>query len=307
LLIVLAVCAAVIAIIIALIPHEPKYDGRALSEWIKDSAPQKSPDPKTTSAVEAVRHIGTNGLPWLMKWISAKEPPAWQLKLTTANSRLPRWVRLRLLPSLFGINSYYAHRRMALDGFLILGPVASPAVPALLQMVGSSSGDSPAKGALGSIGTAGLAQTLGVLTNRAGAPAVRAAAADWLRVNPEFGRAAVVPALEQCLREKDAKVAKAAAHALVRLSAEPEPVVPFFIKLLQTGDILSRCDAAENLGAFREKARDAVPALVTALNDSDWYVRRAATKALFLIAPEALEQAIPGSVAAMKQSHEFGR
>src|SRR5215468_1695760 len=105
LLIVLAVLAAIIAIVVALIPREPKYHGRTLSEWIKDSAPRKSPDPETTRAIEAVRHIGTNGLPWLLKWISAKEPADWQVNLTTANVRLPRWVRLQLLPSLFGINS----------------------------------------------------------------------------------------------------------------------------------------------------------------------------------------------------------
>jgi len=115
LLIVVAVCAALIAVIVALVPREPKYDGRTLSEWIKGAAPRRSPDPEQTRAIEAVRHIGTNALPCLIKWIGAKPPPDWQLKLTTANLWLPRWIRLRLLPSLFGINSHNARRRLALD------------------------------------------------------------------------------------------------------------------------------------------------------------------------------------------------
>lgn len=304
LLIILAVCAAAIALVLALIPREPRYDGRALSEWIRDSAPRPSPEPETTRAVAAVRHIGTNGLPWLIKWISYQSPPGWKLKLIAASEKLPGWIRAGIVTQLLGERSYETRRRLALDGFLILGPAASPAVPDLLQMTDSTSSSSPATGALESIGLASLAPTLSALTNRANAPALRAAAADWIRIlEPEFDCGPIVPVLAECVRERNPVVAKAAARALVRSGAETELTVQFFIKLLQSGDVLGRCDAAENLSVLRDKARRAVPALLIALNDSDWYVRKEATKALYWIEPDALEKAIPGSVAAIKAAN----
>jgi hypothetical protein len=302
LLIVLAGVAVIIASVVALIPREPKFQGRTLSEWIKESAPHKSPDPETTRALEAVRHIGTNGLPWLIKWISATEPPTWKINLTTANVRLPQWLRLRVLPRLLGLNSYHYHRRLALDGFLILGPQASPAVPDLLRKK-----DPWTLGALQSIGLATLEPTLGVLTNRANAPPLRVAAANWVgSIDEKIDLTRAVPALAQCVRERDPSVDKESAKTLVKLGADPDLTVGFFANLLQHGDVVSRCEAAENLRLLRDKARAAVPALVSATKDPDWYVRRAAIITLFKIDPDALEKAIPGSVANINKTHAVG-
>jgi hypothetical protein len=295
LLIILTACAAVIAIVAALIPREPKYDGRTLSEWIKDAAPHHSPDPETTKAIDAVRHIGTNGLPWLIKWISAKKPPDWQLKLTTANARLPRWIRLRLLPSLFGFNSYYAHRRVALDGFLILGAEATPAVPDLLQIIASSPNGSPASGALDSIGVAAVPAALNVLTNRANASQLRVAAGVWISyTDPKAENETVVALMAQCLRDKNPNLIRVAAGILARRRAEPELVVPLFVNCLTNSNPDIRYGAARGLSQYGERATSAVPALVIALKDTDPLVRQVAEDALFEIDPVALEKASPG-------------
>jgi hypothetical protein len=290
----LAVIAAVIAIFIALIPREPKYQGHTLSQWIKESAPHRSPDPQTTKAVEAMRQIGTNGLPWLIKWIGAKEPAGWQLRATRAG-RLPRWVRLRLLPSLFGINSYNLHRRLALDGFLLLGSDAAPAVPDLLQIIASSSNSSPASGALDCIGIAGLPAALNVLTNRANSIDLRLAAAVWInRTDPKAENEMILSLMAECLRGKTSNLTRISAGILANHRAEPDLVVPFFISWLTNSDWEVRSSAARGLCQYRQRATSAVPALVTALNDKDPIVRLTAEDALSEIDPAALEKANPG-------------
>ncbi len=294
LLIVLAVCAAVVALVIALIPREPRYDGRTLSEWIADSAPRKSPDPEQTRAVEAVRHIGTNGLPWLVKWIGAKEP-AWQLKLINKPSRLPLWIRHRVLPRLFRINSYHFHQRLALDGFVILGPEAAPAVPDLLQIVASSPNGSPASGALEDIGIAGLPPALNVLTNRANSAEVRVAAAIWItRTDPKAESEMIVSLMAQCLRDRNPKVTRLAAGVLANRRAEPELVVPILISSLTNLDFNARLGATFGLRQYGERATSAVPALVLALKDP--LVGQQAEDALFAIDPAALEKVDPSAV-----------
>jgi hypothetical protein len=305
LLILLAVCAVVIAVLIALIPHEPKYEGRALSEWIKDSAPRRSPDPEQTRAIEAVRHIGTNGLPWLVKWIGAKEPPDWQIKLITANSRLPRWVRLRLLPSLFGINSYYGRRRQALDGFLILGPQAAPAVPDLLQIMASSPNGSPASAALDDVGIAGLPTALNIMTNRSNAIELRVAAGVWIsHTDPKTENEMVVSLMTQCVRDKNPKLTPIAARMLANRRAEPELVVPVLAKQLRDPNPEMRGNAVSGLRQYGPGVASVVPELVSAIHDPHPVVRALAVDALFEIDPHALEKAAP---AAAERKREWRR
>jgi HEAT repeat protein len=273
-----------------------------LSDWIRQSSPHLSPEPQTTRAIEAVRHIGTNGLPCLIEWLTFREPPAWKLKLLAVGAKLPPWFQMRVLPDFLIDRSYQVRRRLALDGFLILGPQASPAVPDLLK-----TRDPWSTSALESIGLASLEPTLCVLTNRANPASLRAAAANWLgSIDENFDRARVVPILAQCVRENEPSVAKESAKALVKFRGEPELTVEFFANLLQHGDVISRCEAAENLRALHDKARAAVPALAKATKDPDWYVRRDAIITLYQLDQDALEKAIPGSVGFINNSHDFG-
>jgi len=51
-------------------PREPSYDGKRLSEWIKiygENGLSTSVDKET--AAGAIRQIGTNALPYPVKWI----------------------------------------------------------------------------------------------------------------------------------------------------------------------------------------------------------------------------------------------
>src|SRR5260221_13991205 len=55
--------------------REPEYGGKRLSEWAEELP--WNPEEKPSEAEDAIRSIGTNGIPYLLAWI-AYEPPIWR-------------------------------------------------------------------------------------------------------------------------------------------------------------------------------------------------------------------------------------
>src|SRR5262249_20059643 len=119
---------------------EPEYRGKKLTEWMRPYEQDYQwhgriwiSEEDQVVVDDAVRHMGTNALPWMLKWI-AYEPTAWKAEFWRILSKLPVNLTARLLPK---------HNYWELDGFRIdaaiafkiLGPEAAPAVPALSRMV----------------------------------------------------------------------------------------------------------------------------------------------------------------------------
>src|SRR2546422_797856 len=85
--------AALVAVSKLSTKGEPAYAGRPLSEWVLLYArldPVKAGSPATSEAAQAIRHIGTNALPLMVRWIQY-EPPRWKhvLKPIAAKLHLP--------------------------------------------------------------------------------------------------------------------------------------------------------------------------------------------------------------------------
>src|SRR6185436_14560086 len=55
--------------------RESSYNGRALSDWIKILSKRDGSDLETARAESAIRQIGTNAIPWLLKWIEYEDSP----------------------------------------------------------------------------------------------------------------------------------------------------------------------------------------------------------------------------------------
>jgi len=125
---VLAGCGLAALIVVLAFPTErqPEYNGRKLSEWLKLYV--QSQDPQ---AADAVRHIGTNALPWLLEWTDY-QPPGWKMRLWTnppvamLRTGYARSVYYWLLRSRASDREWPAR-----SGFEILGSVARPALPEL--------------------------------------------------------------------------------------------------------------------------------------------------------------------------------
>jgi HEAT repeat protein len=125
---------------------EPSYNGKPLSEWLLAlhadlsdeevvAATQQNVDPaklleqKQSRAQEAIRQIGTNGLPALLDLVSVVE--------RNRRSVAKRIKSQDMREGLRGSNPEFreAVRGMAVDGFGILGTNAEPAIPQLTKLL----------------------------------------------------------------------------------------------------------------------------------------------------------------------------
>src|SRR5262245_59418301 len=81
----------VMGVLIAVLsrPAEPEYQGRRLSDWIIIYASERN---AREEAKDAISHVGTNALPWLVKWIQY-EPPPWKIKLNALLGKRFSWWR----------------------------------------------------------------------------------------------------------------------------------------------------------------------------------------------------------------------
>jgi hypothetical protein len=86
-LLLLALCAAAVAWDTRLGEEEPLFRGLRLSEWIT----MYNVQPRGQEAAAAIRQIGTNALPWLLKWLRY-DAPHWRTTLVNRMDDLPRGV-----------------------------------------------------------------------------------------------------------------------------------------------------------------------------------------------------------------------
>jgi hypothetical protein len=131
---------------------EPRYNGKKLSEWLEtadkdfstiDSNPFRrvreidtSAPGEVKEAVTAVRVIGTNALPWLLKW-ATEDHEKWNNWVMNAGESLPRYLHTYRL-ALSIVRNSGRKQRAAFVGFAILGQKAAPAVPELATLVEKS-------------------------------------------------------------------------------------------------------------------------------------------------------------------------
>ena len=264
--------------------REPQYNGRRLSEWLRNQPPAPvsplDPNPQWT----AVNAIGTNALPWLLKWVQYK-PKAWR-KLLRSVGEMTGWPRVQR----------DHNRELVYDawlGFQFLGPKARAAVPELSRMLNNPRDPGSAfeaAGALGEVGVEALPVLITALTNgECPVPSRVAVCIAYLHgVNTNATLAA--PALLQCLKSRDPGLAAAAALALSFLDMEPEVIIPALSEQSlknPSSSVLS--DAAT---ALWHSGYPAVPALRQVLGDPDPKVSAAAAKALMRIDPALLTNGV---------------
>ena len=251
-------------------PHEPVYQGKPVSLWVagymRPPMPGRMHDDRATD--DAVRQIGTNAIPTLLRMLRARDS-ALKLKLLALARKQPL-IKINSTPAAY-LNSEAARALQA------LGPGAWSAVPALIEMYDQTTLSPPPL-------RMEIAGTLG-------------------RIGPLA--TAAVPSLLRGTSDPDDTVRGNSLFALGRIQAEPELVVPALIKALSDSSPYVRMAAAEALEPFGSNATRAVPALVQLLHDTDenptlrsqgdpvvqYSIRRHAEDALKAIDPEAAAKA----------------
>jgi HEAT repeat protein len=237
----LAVAVMVIlgaAIVLSLAPWEPVYQGKPLRFWLQayrippvsGLAPAViDPDaPSPDEAGKAIRAMGTNAIPTLLRMLQYQEP---SLKVSLRDY-LTRWFpRLR-------IRSNYGHERnhQAMMAFSALGSNAAPCAPQLIALY-----DEHPDPFLRQYIPAVLA-AIGPPARQAVPMLLRAVTLtnNVIRVNSvtalgkiHADETAVVPALTNCLRDPYQEVERNAIWALWEFGPKAKAAVPALLQVLR--------------------------------------------------------------------------
>jgi HEAT repeat protein len=227
-------------------PAEPEYEGQPLSYYLNSLTYDVRRD---RAAREAVRAIGSNAVPHLIRILDARESP-FKIRFNELAGR-QSLIRFRFTP-------LSARQVPAAISCQELGPVAAPAIPALARLVDNPELARWAVPALAEIGP----QTFPLLTNAlfSGNPAARAAAAGSLRrMRPR--ELAMAPLL-RTLDHTDAGLRALAAESLGALGLDSSAIVAALIPRLDDEDNSVRIATARSLGWLGRAASAAVPKLI---------------------------------------------
>lgn len=226
---------------------EPLHDGQPLSYHLGSLT--YGDVRRERAAREAVRAIGSNAVPHLIRILEARES-----RFKTCFDELVRrqsLIRFRFEP----LSVRQMHAAMACQE---LGPVAAPAIPALAALVADPELAQWAVPALAEIGP----QTFPLLTNAlfSGNATAKAAAAGSLRhMRP---RELAAPPLLRTLQSPDASLRSLAAESLGALGLDTSAIVTALIPRLDDVDGSVRIAAARSLGWLGHSASAAVPKLI---------------------------------------------
>jgi hypothetical protein len=269
--------------------REPTYEGRTLSQWL--FLYTKPGTSEEVEAVSAVRSIGTNSLPFLVKWV-AYPPPAWRQKLARKVTILPTWLmkpRAQQLEIMKGSKELWA--AIAATAFRDLGEQAASAVPELSKLLATYDPGRPPQAALDAllyIGNPGLPALAMVITNKSFPLDDRISVVRRLRPLTQTNTAVLVHILAGNCAEPELS------HVIIQIlgefHSEPQITVPALVGCLRSRDVMTRMNASGALGQFGEEAGAAVPELMAASHDENPALRVMARDALRKIAPENLEE-----------------
>jgi hypothetical protein len=291
--VILIVVACLVAVVVAFLvrpgEREPEYQGKKLSAWLEIRNRETGQTPSEYErANEAIRQIGTNALPYLLRWIRDDPNP----RRTRLMVVVERWLPARLR-RIYGVGHDLAERRRvwAIQCFFGLGESATSAIPDLVQLMNDTNSPSvsaAAMHALACVGKPSLPHLLAVLSdsNRVD----RAEAANWIaNFADHYGTNGIVavPVLVKCLQGNDTRVAGESAGALSRLYLDPEVVLPALVSGLASTNPVTRLCCVSALEAMGDRrGRGAVAALLNMRDDPDREVRVAVPIALRAIVPE---------------------
>ena len=265
----LCVCLGLViseAAFIALRPREPVYQGKRLSDWLRDLDDNTLAADSRNRAVDAVRQIGSNCLPTLAEMLHSSDswPKRKLIDLVGNQSRIR-----------FHFTTAQERRGWAIQGIKVLGPAA---IPMLIDLLNDKAAMTTAMICLSRVGPEVVWPLTCTLTNEA--PRVRSAAIVTLGLLRSNGQAAVPALVERLESDTDNRVRASAANALGYIGKEPEVAVPALVKHLRDPDPTTRAQAVLALAKFGTEAKAALSVIRELLEDTNQFVREAAAKAL---------------------------
>jgi HEAT repeat protein len=267
---------------------EPIFRDLSLTQWcLQYEANQGHEDDrsklKRDEAREAIRAIGTNGIPIALRMLRSED--SYRMDLAR------RIVRIRHLERLADfVEPSYPFQTTSY--FQALGELGGPAVPELTRLLNANTNLIHVhrySWCLAAIGKPALPSLLAALSR----PELdyRNEITCWLSgdtfdFGAEINQAA--PILVKLCCDPYHEVAGQSVRALGRMTIDTERLLPALTNALNHHSPFVRSEAARSLGRLPGSKGIAIPALRAALADPAEKTRQAATNALLMFAPEAL-------------------
>ena len=270
---------------------EPQYKGRPLSYWLVQARPivddtypriQVLQDYlaafRSPVATEAIQAIGTNAIPYYLKWIRY-EGSSWRKKLaakipphTTWTFRINAWVgttRSDLLAMASGV---------ALAQLGSNAAAASPALAALIHNTNAPQTALRATRALCYLGTNGLQPLISAIHDPQYSLRPVAILCLSCTTGSEAPGTTTIPVLIEFLGDTNSRVN--AVCGLGRNTSVPALAIPALTGCLSSTSAVVRLQAAAALRYYGSQATPALPALTNSLADPDYKVRVIATNSI---------------------------
>jgi hypothetical protein len=130
--IIVAVCivGAIIGLLLWPSKREPEYNGVPLSAWLERNFEGGGKD---GSSRDAIRHIGTNAVPFLLRWIQY-DVPGWRNARIRIISKFPTAFQNTRCVQRMLVNRPFHRAEISVSAFELLGLEAKFALPELQRL-----------------------------------------------------------------------------------------------------------------------------------------------------------------------------
>jgi len=254
--------AAVVAIGVLVRTGEPSHGGKSLTHWTTQLIAPNSPE--ADEARQAIRQIGEDALPFILRDLSAKDA-AWKIKVSD-------WLERQSLIKV-QFTRAWERRTRAAEAIVALGPDAKRAVPDLVELVRRDDGLGHTAGrVLCAIGPDAVPVAIGLLADTN--TAVRVVAVSVLGVLTNEPEPAVY-GLVTCLEDQDVRVRSSAARSLGSYGARAAVAIPALQRMMNSRE--TAYDTAFGLAGVGAEARPLLTGLSSSANQ---HTRNAALAAL---------------------------
>jgi len=250
---------ALVGLFALLYDSEPHYHGRGLSHWLAVARSSDASADQRQEACDAIRQIGPNALPDLLRWAIGHRSQT-KIKIQTfirqhPTAFIPKW--LRKWADTYPDQTRANEARLA---FLILGPKAAPLIPELTRLATAVPPEPGEYWAISTLGDIGPQALPALITTMDGSVRKKIAALGAIR-NLGTNAFPTLPRIIRLLDDPERYVTYASASTLGDLGLNPQLSIPALIKCLQHSDSHLRMMAALSLARFGPDAHVVIPEL----------------------------------------------
>jgi hypothetical protein len=243
--------------------REPEYQGKPLRYWIHGTSSGMWEEAGITESPEEVlRKMGPEVVPWLVRWLQARDGQPSKL-LSDTRDKLPYWIREHLPET----ESADELNWLGLRGLHHLGPAAHEALPTLEETLHDADVEKRVRAAyiLADMGYQGLPALVGGMRSRnreirsSVFHAIQQAA--WLSLdNCVYWE--LLPFFVAALHDQDELVRLHAAQFILQLDPRDAEALRVIMALVKEGRGSCQTSAIMALYGFEAEAQEVIPTLV---------------------------------------------